>query len=216
MPILAAGTTSTDLVTIDDVAAHLNWSDNEKTKQQTEMARFISAVTAVVESITGPVSARDYDEWYDGGAPLIMLNYSPVISVTKVTETFGANVIRDLTEQPLDGVTPVDAYGYTVDLQTGTLIRRVSGMTGPFAGGRRNVHVTYTAGYGAVPANVSLGALELIRINWQPQQGGNRPGYTSTSGVDEMQVDGSWRMGYFVPNRVMELLAPTRNTFGIA
>lgn len=207
---------TTDLVTISDVADHLNWDTAQQTKYAAEMAGFISAVTAVVEDITGPVVTRDYDEWYDGGSPIIVLDNVPVTAVTTVTETFGANVIRTLTLQQLDGVTPVDAYGYTIDMETGTLVRRVSGMTGPFAGGRRNVHVVYSAGYGAatanVPPNIWLAALELIRVNWQPQQGGNRP----AMGVIDPQVGDSMRLGYFVPNRVMELLAPTHGSYGIA
>lgn len=206
---------TTDLVTVDDVAGHLNWDDTQKTKYATEMATFISAVTPVVEDITGPVVSRQFDEWYDGGSPIIVLDNTPVTQVTTVTETFGANVIRTLTLQQLDGQTPVDAYGYTIDLVTGTLVRRVSGMSGPFARGRRNVHVVYTAGYGAattnVPANIRLGALELIRVNWQPQQGGNRP----PMGVIDPQVGDSMRLGFFVPNRVMELLSPTRGSYGI-
>lgn len=204
------------LVTVSDVAAHLNWSAAQQTQYSAEIQHFIDAIQPVVEGIAGAVASAPYDEWHDGGTPLILALHPPIMSITSVTETFGANVIRTLTPQALDGVTPVDAYGYTFDAESGEITRRVSGIAAPFAMGRRNVHLVYTAGRSSTPENVRLGALELIRINWQPQQGGNRPGYSAGSGVDDMPVDGSWRMGFFVPNRVMEILAPSRHSWGVA
>lgn len=213
MPILVAGTAPlTDLITIGDVAAHLNWDSTQQGKCGPEMARFISAVTPVVEHIIGPVVAQPFDEWFDGGGPQIILR-RPVISVSLLTESAG-NSLYTLTSEPLTD--PGDGYGYTLDSVTGAVTRRRSGIASAFADGTQNVHVIYTAGMCAdtstVPANVALAALELIRINWQPQQGGNRP----QMGANDTPVADAMHMGFFVPNRVMELLRPNVSSVGIA
>jgi hypothetical protein len=203
----------TDLVAIADVASHLNWDATQQAKYATEMARFISATTAVVERITGPVVQRSYDEWLDGGGQQVMLR-SPVVSVTLLTESSG-NAVQTLAEEPLTAAG--DGYGYTINKTTGVVTRRASGSATTFADGVENIHAQYTAGLCAdtpsVPANVALAALEIIRVNWQPQQSGNRP---SMGQVDPNVADGLRMLGFFVPNRVMELLQPNITSFGIA
>ena len=162
------------LVTIADVTGHLNWSAAQATTYTAEMQHFIDGVTPVVEGIVGSVTPTAWDEWYDGGAPLLLVLHPPIQTITAVTETFGSNVIRVLSNQPLDGISAVDAYGYTFDAESGEITRRVSGIASWFAMGRRNIHVQYTSGRAVVPENIRLGTLELIRFNWQPQQGGNQ------------------------------------------
>lgn len=218
MPIpVPSGSPVTDLVNIDDVAAHLNWSEAQATKYEAEMSGFITAVTPIIEDIVGPVVIRAFDQWYSGGRSMIALDYSPVVAVQTVTESMAGLLSFTLTAQPLDGST-FDAYGYTVDLASALLVRRVMGATGVFAPGLRNIHVVYTAGQcvdtSSVPKNVRLAALELIRVNWQPQQGGNRPQMND----DALASTGGAPMGFFVPNRVYELLRPTAAArgFGIA
>lgn len=199
------------VVSVTDALAELNLDKTpDPTVYVPELRGYILGISAVIESIVGKLAVVTYDEWYDGGYPTISLLNVPVVSVTSVVETWGAGATRTLTLQPPD--TSSDAYGYSVDVDTATITRRINGVAGPFAAGRRNVHVVYKAGRSAVPPNVRMGALELIRINWQPQTGGNRPGYEGPSDV----VDGSFRMGFYVPNRVMEQLVPSVVDFGIA
>ena len=206
---------STALVSMAEVKSLLNITLSDTARDE-ELRGLIAAVTPVIESFTGPIIQRVEDQWYDGGTPIIMLTKAPVVSVASVTETFGANVIRTLIFQPLDGITPVDAFGYTIDLESGALIRRVSGVAAPFAAGRRNVHVVHTVGRTDVPYNVQEGAKELIRINWQPKRGASWAG-GPLGQQDTMQVDpGVMRLGFFVPNRVIELLMPSQHAWGIA
>jgi hypothetical protein len=69
------------------------------------------------------------------------------------------------------------------------------------------VELTYVAGLAAVPANLLEAARELIRVNWRPQRGGNfNPFDGGQSDVDQPTPD-QVRLGFFVPGRVMELLA---------
>lgn len=212
---------STDLVVLADVATHLNWSSAETTKYTAPMTRFISASTAIIEGISGPVVQRTFDEWYSGGRSRIQLDNYPVVgNPTLVTEAWAASLLWTLTPEPLDGSVAGDAYGYTIDQPSGLLVRRMMGNESNFATGTRNVHVQYTAGMCAstasVPPNIALAALELIRINWQPVQGGNVPSYGGAGGTDALDVSASVPAGFFVPPRVMEILKPNANRFGIA
>ena len=204
------------LVTVADVAAHLNWSASDTSKYTGEMQHFIDGITPVVESITGPVNSATFDEWYDGGYPIILVLHPPILTIQTVTEAFGANTVRTLTEQPLDGVSAVNAYGYTFDPSTGEITRRVSGWASPFTRGRRNIRVQYTAGRATVPENIRLGTLDLIRSTWvASQQVGPQHGFNPSAG-DAAPSDGAWVRGFFVPNWVMEQLAPSQHNFGIA
>lgn len=210
-----------DLVTLDDVAAHLNWNAQQQAAQAAEMGHYISAATPLIEDIVGPVVQRAFDEWHDGGSSRIILDNTPVVSVASVSESYGANMVFTLDQETLDSGSFLSAYAYTFDAATGLLVRRASGMAGRFASGVRNVRIQYTAGLcpdtASVPANIRLATLELVRINWQPQQGGNRPGYGGTTGgMDAVNVSDPLKLGFFVPGRVMELLKPNANKFGLA
>lgn len=205
------------LVSMAEVKSLLNIASSDISRDE-ELRGVIAGVTPVIESFTGPIIQRVEDQWYDGGSPIIMLTKAPVVSVASVTETFGANVIRTLIYQPLDGITPVDAFGYTLDMKSGALIRRVSGVAAPFAAGRRNVHVVHTVGRSDVPFNVQEATKELVRVNWQPKRGASwAGGPLQQQASDSMSVDaGVVRMGYFVPNRVIEQLQPSQHAWGIA
>lgn len=189
------------------------------------MGRFISAATTVIEDISGPVVQRTFDEWYTGGTPRIQLNNYPIVGTpTLVTETYSSQVVWTLTYQPIDGSVGGDSKGYTFDAANGILMRRALGVAMPFAKGERNIHVQYTAGMCAdtasVPPNVALAALELIRINWQPVQAGNIPNYGAgaggSAGYESVDVTDPLKLGFFVPNRVLEILKPNANRFAIA
>ena len=95
-------TLATDLVTLADVAANMNWSSAETSKFTVPMGRFISASTAIVEDISGPVVQRTFDEWYSGGKTRIQLDNYPVVgNPSLVTEAWASSAIWTLTAQPL-------------------------------------------------------------------------------------------------------------------
>jgi hypothetical protein len=150
------------------------------------------------ERRVGPVESHAYTEWYDGGAQTIVLAKSPVLTITSVIESHGSTVKYTLTNQPLDTATSMDAWGYTIDVDTATLTRRASGVAVPFAEGKRNIKVVYTAGYAEVPADVKHAILLLILHLWQTQRGGSarRP-------TDEWRPD----MAFTWPARVEEIAA---------
>lgn len=204
------------LISLEGAKSYLSLKGT--TRFDEDLREFVAGVTAVVEEIVGPVVTRVCDETYDGGSPTIGLLNNPVLSITSVTESYGSTYTRTLTAQVLDSGQPVDAYGYTIDLESGTLTRRVSGVAAAFPLGRRNVHVVYRAGRAAVPYNVLQAAKDLMRINWQPQNAGSGPGYVGPGGIDSDagQDQGEMILGFFVPERVSQQLLPSRHSWGIA
>lgn len=181
-----------------------------------QLRDMIASVTPLVELKCGPIAAdlADRDEWYDGGAATVALLYRPVLTVTLVTEAYGANVIHTLAEQILNGAGAVDAFGYSIDKDSGILTRRVSGIAGPFAAGRRNVHVQYKAGRAVVPENIQTAVKIVTAHLWETQRG--KTGGRGVSPNSELiQVPG---IGYLVPRRAVELLEadPYFGNYGIA
>jgi hypothetical protein len=197
------------IISLADARAALGKPAGDTVKDE-DLRLYIMAATPIMENIIGPILQQTQDQWYDGGSPIIMLTKTPVISVTSVTETFGANVIRTLIYQPLDGITPVDAFGYTLDSKSGALIRRVSGVAAPFAAGRRNVHVISQVGR-VLTANQVLATRLVVRQLWLVSgQQGLRPSMGTPGSAPSAPT------GFAVPNAVYELCAPDASVWGIA
>lgn len=189
------------IVDLADVHKELSIPSDNPARDD-ELQVFIDGITAVVEEIAGPVIPRDLDEFYDGGSTVIMLRAYPVIAVSAVTEyTPGANT---LTAEPY-GSSSYSGLGYRARLDIGKLTRTTGGYPRIFAPGSENIHVTYTAGRGAVPAGVKLATLELIRIHWQPER---TAGPDTLDAGDQGDFDGVTVLGYMVPNRVLDMLGP--------
>lgn len=195
MPIIVESVT-TDIITLDEAKSFLNITS---TASDAELADFISAASAAWVSRVGPVAGSpEYSEWYDGGRPEIVLRHTPVQAVTSVTEAYTSSLEYVLNPEVLDG-SGGGAWGYTVDLSAGVVIRRATGVAVPFASGRRNVHVVYTAGYAAVPADVQHAVKLLLRHMWETQRGG----FLTSSGEAEFAPG----ISYTWPRRVEEIAA---------
>ena len=76
----------------------------------------------------------------------------------------------------------------------------------------QSVHVVYEAGQAVVPPNVYEATLELIRVNYQTTQ---QVGRGRRTVADDQEPTGP-HLGFFMPNRVRELLGPTRRAPSIA
>lgn len=199
------------VVDLASVKAHLNIPQGD-TRQDDELTGFILAAADLSRDAVGPILPEQHTEWHDGGHHSITLDWLPVGSVQSVTEYVAAST-WNLTEQEL-GVAVLDGYGYTVDLDRGSITRRAVGMAVPFPVGIKNVKVLYTAGRGGVsPWSVRLGALELIRHLWDlTQQGGRRQFGGAALDVGEARIPA----GFALPNRVLELWKPAKRIPGIA
>lgn len=199
------------VVDIASVKAHLNLNLND-VSQDAELLGFILAATPIIRDIIGPILPETHTQFFNGGVGTISLPWQPVMSIQSATEYYGLSAFL-LTEQPLGS--QMNAFAFTVDYVTGQLTRRTfGGQAALFAVGDKNVKVSWTAGRPDVPYNVRLGALELIRHNWQMTQQGGRGRMRSSvgGGGDEMSVP----IGFAVPDRVVEMLAPHRRPPGVA
>jgi hypothetical protein len=201
------------LVSLEETRSYLRISPAKLPTYRTRLLSWIQASRVLIEDIVGSLTLTTLDEWYDGGAASIMLLESPVASITSVTETFGANVVRTLTLQVIDGIQAVNAYGYTADYDTGQLIRRVTGIAAPFALGRRNIHVVYAAGEpGAWRENIRLANLETLRVWWLASQDGNDPAPLAGGGYDEPAA----ALVGELPARARQMLGRRTRTQGMA
>ncbi|WP_420123203.1 hypothetical protein [Nakamurella sp.] len=177
---------SGDIVTVAEVKKQLNIPETDDS-QDDELAVYIAAVTEVVEDIVGPVVPREVTETHDAAGPVLLLRQPPAVSITSVVEA-GATLTAD---------------DYLVDLDAGILRRR---QPYGWVGGIGAVTVTYQGGRNTTPAAVKLAAKELVMVNFRPQLGGDYSPFDTDS--PEEGIPGEVRLGFFVPNRVRELLKP--------
>lgn len=193
------------LVSVADAKDYLGFSSTDRTRDQ-KLTRFIRAIRPVVELITGPVLPKFYDEWYPGGHHSIVLRHRPVLSVQAVSNYLGAVEFPFMIVQD-----PQHGTVYSCMLDTGGVVvrRGPGGSFLSFWGGPQAVHIEYTAGLPSIPENVRLGTLELIRVNYQETQQGGRRSFGGVDVVDDIAGERP-AMGYLVPNRVREMLQPTR------
>lgn len=198
------------IVDLPSVKAHLNITRDDPA-QDDELQGFISAASEMARDVVGPILGEQHTQWFDGGRPTVVPDWLPVVSVESVTEFYGLSRFL-LTEQPLE--TQDNAFGFTVDYDTGQITRRTfGGEQARFAAGTKNVQVVYTSGRGVVPYSVRLGTLELIRHLWSmTQQGGLQRGGLGSMSDESARVP----TGFALPNRVLELWQPYRRPPGIA
>lgn len=158
------------LVALSEVKEHLNLSLTESSNDA-ELQGFIDAATAYIQNATGPIIPRQYVEVHNGGGPTVVLFNPPVVSVDSVVEYIGPTGYT-LTQAELG--TDAGTYAFSLDsAEAGIISRRFNGgMVGCFAGGLRNVQVTYTAGRASVPADVRMAVLQDIAGLWGPSQTG--------------------------------------------
>jgi hypothetical protein len=191
------------LISMSDLKDQLNLSPTDATSTN-RLRRFIQSATDVVENITGPMRGQSRTEYFDGNRSTVVLSARWVQSITTVTEILGTSSFT-LTEQPLGGGSATQ-YGYTWDRNTHKITRRSNGVTGIFPAGDGSVAVTYKLGINPLPQDISDAAGELIRHWWQNGQQPRAISFTNTGADDDTGTITS--AGYWVPNRVNELLAP--------
>lgn len=150
-----------------------------------DIASYIVAATAVIEELCGAVLPVSVTRRYHGGKSGILL-----------ADRIAAGAVTAVT------VNGVAVTGFLVDDSSGIIYASTDG-TGYFEAGVKNVAVTMTVGYTAVPETLQLAAREQVRHWWQQGKQGNRPSFG-----DEVTADTGYPMGFAVPNRVVELCQP--------
>jgi hypothetical protein len=174
-----------------------------------DLRDLIADVTPIMEYLVGPLLPVPRVETHDGGRGRITLLYSPLISVTSVIESYGSTYERTLPAQNLFDGSTITAYGYTIDLTTGLLTRRISGRESFFPDGRRNVQVSYTSGRAVIGGNILRATRYLIRHLWQLEQG-------IVPLVNGQPVPTTVILGYAVPNMVIEMVSGDARVPGVA
>ena len=184
-----------DIVSLDETKAFLNIDD---TTYDTELASYITSASSLWIKAGGPgASSPAFDEWYDGGNSTISLRHRPVIEITSIVEAITGTTAYTLTEQNPGGGSS-GAWGYSVNKELGLIVRRANGVEVRTTQGKKNIHVTYKAGFATAPEDVKHAVLLLILHQWETQRGGTR----RQSSAEEYDP----RAGFTMPRRVLEIL----------
>lgn len=189
---------ATDVVTLDETRRALAITTNT---HDTLLAAWITAVSTRMDDLCRPVVIRTItDELHDGGWWFITPDYTPVATVSSLSEYDTSGTATSLSAEDYD-TKPASAY-----LVDGRVIRRrASGGDALFASGRRNVRLTYTAGRyastSAVGEQFKRAALIILRHMWQQEHGTYNPTYGTADG--ELVIVGA---GWAIPRRAADLL----------
>lgn len=198
------------IVTLPDVKEYLRIDSTDHDGDH-ELMTMIRSVRPIIETMTGPILPRTFDEKYDGGGNLIQLRNRPSYGAgtSPVMTLIAASEFRGPIEYPLALIqNPVFGSIYSVELDAtqGTVTRRTAGGgVLAFMPGRNSVHLVYQAGQQSVPENVRHAALEIIRVNYRTTAPAGRGRLTE---ADTENSEG--KGGFWVPKSVDRILHPTR------
>jgi hypothetical protein len=152
------------------------------TADDDELRLYLEAATGVVERyLKRAVVRRTFTERHTVGHGKLILNWTPVVSLTSVETT--------------DGVTTWDVSGLVV-----SAAGVVTTATGSISG---EVEAVYVAGDAVVVAEWTLAGLIIAQHLWETQRG--QAGGPFAGGLDTPGA-GITSFGYLIPNRAKELL----------
>ncbi len=174
------------IIGLDDARKGLNYRD-ANTSDDGLLRIVIASATAVIEDIVGPVVTDTVTQVADGGRTGIAL-YDRATAITSVT---------------VDGVA-LNADQYTFDENAGIVYAGGSKSITEFAWGRQNITIVYAVGGQVIAPNVRFATMELVRHLWQIGHQAIRPAGPAAAAADATYSP----MGFAVPKRVIELLAP--------
>ena len=183
---------STNLCTRDNVKTYLGLSG---TTHDSVIDDLIASASEAIENYCGrQFAVTSHTEYHDGqGSGSVVLQYRPVTAVSGVWD----DPARDFEDDSL-----IESDDYVLDSEGG-IIRLLSGAT--FSHGVRNVKVSYSAGYSAVPKDVTQACIMLIAA-WflRGREGADGLRGRTVEGVSQ-QFDAA-----SLPGPVKDLLSPYR------
>lgn len=177
-----------------DLAAAKREINEESAKHDAEIQDHLDTAIAVVEEIVGPITSRTFTETVWPNGEVLVLSRYPIIALTSVVGAYGYTDTYAVSSIYTDADAGI--------LRLGT---RQTWTTSPLT-------VTYVAGRTVSDPRIDRAVLELFRINWRPQQGGNYSAFDEAVAAGE----GSFRLGYFVPRNLEEGLLRAFNVPRIA
>jgi hypothetical protein len=153
------------MVSVDEAVNHLNASGVITSDADRETLQWLCfvATDAVERDLGRVIVRRTVTETYNGGNNAIILQSTPVVSITTVVDS-GATL---------------SALDYVLD--GSILYRGTTSYSSYFTRGRMSVVVTYVAGYSNPPPVCRQAALTLIQSLWQTSQTAFHPGLDETS-----------------------------------
>jgi len=166
------------VATLAEFKTHLNRGD---VTDDTELTFFLTAASLWTEyAIGGPLSVASFTEihWVDGYCDIVPRK-RPISAITSITPDQG---------------TVISSSAYFADAGTQSIHFRYSVSPNWYT-------LVYTAGLASIPERVKLAGLEVGRHLWEIQNGSAGRGFRSDDLVPTP-------MGFAVPRRAMELLAP--------
>ena len=196
------------IISLADARRALRLTGTSTTTDE-DLRDLIADATPIMEDIVGSILRKTRVETYDGGTSQINLLWPPLISITSIIESFGSNYARTLTAQDIFAGTGADSYGYTVDLTTGIITRRASGVAMCFMAGKRNIQVTYVSGRASARGNVLRATRMLIRDMWTQEQ-------QRVPLVNGQPQGTTMIRGLAVPNAVIEMCGDDTRAPGLA
>lgn len=158
-----------------------SWLNRTDSTDDTELTMVLTAASQWVESVIGgPLAPTVFTEYRTVDGRTIAPRRGPLNSVTSITPDQG---------------TALDSSTYVVDTDAG-LIRLRVWLCGLYT-------LVYTAGLTAVNDRQKTAGLEVARHLWLVQNGSSGRGWPSDDLIPTP-------MGFAVPRRAAELLAPDR------
>lgn len=149
-----------------------------------ELQTFVDTAEARLSQEIGPLSAVTVTKRVASAQNFLLLPVAPAKSLTTINDVRASELV-DLSLVTLDGDAGIVYY-----TDGSTLFRSPA------------YDVTYEAGWTTVPEDVMFAIKELVRHLWETQRGPNL----------RREPDGPPAMGYALPNRVLEMIAPYRQT----
>jgi hypothetical protein len=164
------------LVSVDEAVNHLRAAGIITSDADRETLQWLCMVAtdAVERDLGRVVVRRTVTETLDGGRSTVVLNSTPVISVTTVTENGSSLTGSD----------------YIVR-RTGMLQRGTSVYASTWASGWGNVAVTYVAGYADPPRVARKVCLNVVQGMWQESQQAPHPGLDEFSDAGVFAATGA-------------------------
>lgn len=182
------------ILSLADAKNHLN---NKGSGDDAEIRYWNNVTTRAVEYYIGPVVTRTVIEQHTvRNASAVVLLTTPVQQLTAVDTVLTGAVGYAVDDLDVDGDT-----GEVYRLDGGCLTGRL--------------RFTYTAGRTVIGEHITGGARIILEHLWRTQRAGRR-GAIAGGGDDYAVTEPIPGLGYAVPNRAVELLAPDRLPPGVA
>lgn len=191
------------------------------TGQEDRTPLFVTAISARIDDLCGPVVQRTVTEYHDGGACAIWPHQTPVASVTTLKEWDGST-LTTLTKDSFGAAGNPNGFWFaqSSSFPHGTVIeRRSSGSPTRFLSGHGNIELVYLAGRAASTEDVSekfkMAAATIIRRLWKREA----PVWAQSSDLlANLEPEGAFTPGFYkaVDPMVSEFLGSELRLPGIA